>query len=85
MPGAAIDVGLKATVTPVGMPEADSAIELLKPFIAVVLIVELPWLPSATVTEDGDAEIVKLDGPVTVSVTVVLCCVLPPVPVTVIG
>jgi hypothetical protein len=41
-PGAGMDVGLKRTVVPVGIPAADSAIVLLKPPLMVVVIVELP-------------------------------------------
>ena len=84
-PGAEMVAGLKLTVTPEGMPDAESAIELLKPFSAVVVIVEDPWLPSATDNDEGDAEILKVGDPVTVSVTVVLCCTPPPLPVTVRG
>ena len=39
VPGALIVVGVKLVVTPEGMPEADGAIELLKPFIAIVVMV----------------------------------------------
>ena len=85
VPGAAIVAGLKPTVTPVGIPAADSAMELLKPPVAVVEMVEVPWFPSATVSDDGEAEMVKLGGPVTVKVTVVLCWTPPPLPVTVMG
>src|SRR4051794_23401470 len=49
VPGAAIGLGLKLTVVPEGTPEAERVIELLKPFRAVVVIVEVPWLPWATV------------------------------------
>ena len=38
-PGAAIDEGLKLTVTPDGMPDADNAIAELKPPETVVVIV----------------------------------------------
>jgi DNA gyrase inhibitor GyrI len=33
--------------------------ELLKPPLTAVVIVEVPWLPCATVREEGDAETVK--------------------------
>ena len=41
-PGAAMVVGLNETVVPEGIPEADSAIELLKPLLTTVVMVE--WL-----------------------------------------
>jgi hypothetical protein len=86
-PGAAMDVELKPTVTPLGWPLADKAIAELNPPERVVVIVDVPLLPCTTETEVGEAEMVKLAGAeaVTVSVTVV-CCVMPsPEPVTVIG
>ena len=59
-PGAAIDVGLKVAVTPVGWPVADKAMEELKPFATAVVIVDVPLMPCATETEVGDAEMVEL-------------------------
>ena len=59
-PGAAIDVGLKVTVTPVGWPLAVKATAALNPFTTAVLIVEVPLLPCTTETEVGEAEMVKL-------------------------
>jgi hypothetical protein len=41
-PGAAIVLGLKLTVVPLGAPVADRLIALLKPPLTVVLIVEVP-------------------------------------------
>ena len=38
---------------------ADNVMALLKPFRAVVLIVEVPLFPCCTETDDGDALIVK--------------------------
>jgi hypothetical protein len=58
-PGAAIDDGLKETVTPEGCPEAERATALLKPPETVVEIVEAPDDPWTTGTETGDAEIAK--------------------------
>jgi hypothetical protein len=80
-PGAAIEVGLKLTVVPVGTPEADSVIALLKPPLTVVVSVKLPWVVCATVTAVGEAASVKS---ATVKVTVAVCCAPPPLPVTVI-
>lgn len=58
-PGAAIEVGLKVAVTPVGAPLAVNAIAELKPPETAVVIVELPLLPCTTETEVGEAPIVK--------------------------
>ena len=41
-PGAAIGLGLKLTVVPVGTPEADRLIELLNPLLMAVVMVEVP-------------------------------------------
>ena len=84
-PGAGIVCGLKPTVVPVGTPEADRLIALLKPPLTVVVMVDVPWLPCVTEREEGEAEMLKVDAAVTVKVTVVLCCVPPPLPVTVMG
>ena len=71
-PGAAIGLGLKPTVVPDGTPLADRLIALLKAPLTVVVIVELPWPPCATLTEDGAALMVK-SGAATLRVTIVLC------------
>jgi hypothetical protein len=57
-PGAAIDVGLNLTLTPVGWPVADKAIAESKPSETAVVIVEVPLFPRTTETEVGEAEIV---------------------------
>ena len=59
-PGAAMDVGLKVTVTPDGWPVADKAMAELKPPETAVVMVDVPLLPCATETEVGEAERVKL-------------------------
>ena len=84
-PGAAMGVGLKPTVTPVGWPLADKAIAELKPPETMVVIVDVPLLPCTTETEVGEAEMVKLGlaTAVTVRETLVVSVVLPEVPVTV--
>ena len=84
-PGAAMDVGLKLTVTPVGWPLAVSAIAELKPPETAVVMVELPLLPCVTDTEVGEAAIVKAGtgAEVTVRETVAVCVSPPPVPVIV--
>jgi len=85
-PGAGIGFGLKPTVTRDGTPLADKLMDELKPPEIVVVIVEWPELPLVTVTDVGDALMVKLGlVPVTVRVTVVVATRLPEVPVTVIG
>ena len=86
-PGAAMDVGLKLAVTPVGAPDAVSAIAELKPPDTAVLMVEAPLLPCATETEVGEAASVKagLAAAVTVSEIVADSERPPPVPVTVIA
>jgi hypothetical protein len=84
-PGAAIELGLKLTVTRDPWPLADKPIAELKPPEIAVVIVERPELPRATLSDVGEALMVKLGFvPVTVSDTVVLATVLPEVPVTVI-
>src|SRR5271167_3952318 len=87
VPGAGMLAGLKFTVVPDGAPELDRLIELLKPPLIAVVIVEVPWFPCATLSEAGEAEIVKVGCccAVTVSVTVVFCWMPPPLPVTVMG
>lgn len=86
-PGAAMELGLKVTFWALPSPVADKAIAPLKPPEIVVVMVEVPELPLATVIVVGDALIVKLAPAceVTVSVTVVVSVVLPEVPVTVMG
>jgi len=87
-PGAAIEEGLKVTVTSLGSPDADKEMAESKPLPAVVVIVELLELPQVRLNDVGDAPRVKSPPPppvvVTVKVTVVVCVMPPPVPVTVI-
>ena len=84
-PGAAMDVGLNAAVTPVGRPDAERAIAALNPPETAVVMVDLPVLPCVTETEVGEAESVKAGtgAEVTVSEMVAVCVIPPPVPVTV--
>jgi hypothetical protein len=58
-PGAAMEVGLKPTVTPVGWPVAVSATAALKPPETVVEAVADPELPCWIVEELGETEIAK--------------------------
>ena len=84
-PGAAIELGLKLTVTRDPCPLADKAMPELKPPEIAVVIVELPEVPRVMLTDVGEALMAKLGFvPVTVSDTVVVATVLPEVPVTVI-
>lgn len=55
-PEAAIEVGLKLTVVPTGTAVADKMMVELKPPVGVLLMVEIPELPGATVIDAGDAE-----------------------------
>jgi len=84
-PGAAMEVGLKVAVTPLGIPDADRAIAVLNPPETAVVIVEPPLLPCATETEVGEADRVNagVAAAVIVSAIVAVCVMLPPVPVTV--
>ena len=83
-PGAAMELGLKVTLLALPSPEADKVIAELKPPEIVVVMVDVPELPLATLIDVGDALIVKFGFvPVTVSETVVVSTVLPEVPVTV--
>jgi hypothetical protein len=67
-PGAAMDVGLKLTVTPAGWPLAVKATAEEKPPETVVVIVEVPLLPCTTETEVGEAETLR-PGPAEVPVS----------------
>ena len=58
-PGAAMEVGLKLTVTPEGCPLAESAMAELKPPETAVVTVHEPLLPATTETEVGEADIVN--------------------------
>lgn len=85
-PGAAIELGLKLTVTRDPWPLADNPIAELKPPEIAAVIVDLPELPLATLIDVGEALMVKFGFvPVTVSETVVVAVVLPEVPVTLIA
>src|SRR5208337_1605041 len=74
-PGAGIGLGLKLTVVPDGAPELDKPIELLKPPLIAVVIVDVPGLPCWMLSEAGKAEMLKFGCAcaVTVKVTVVFC------------
>jgi hypothetical protein len=84
---AVTDAGLNETAVPAGAPDELSETDCAAPLVTAVEIVTVPFEPCATLTDVGLAEIEKSDGgaAVTVSVTVVVCVALEPVPVTVIG
>ena len=70
---------------PVGKPDAVNATADLKlPEIAVVIVL-VPFAPSATVSNGVPAEIVNVPGAVIFRVTEDVCVTPPPVAVTVIG
>ena len=84
-PGAAMDAGLNAAVTPVGRPDAVRAIAELKPPETPVVMVDEPVLPATTESDVGEAASVNAGtgAEVTVSEMVAVCVMLPPVPLTV--
>ena len=59
VPAPVIEVGLKFTVTLEGWPLADKEMTPSNPPVTVLVMVEVPWLPCVTVTEEGEAESVK--------------------------
>ena len=59
VPAPVIAPGLKPIVTPVGCPDAVNVTGELKPAVVVLVIVEFPEWPGATVTEAGEAERLK--------------------------
>ena len=75
----------KATVTPVGKPEVLSVVAELKLFWLVMVTVLAPFPPCVTVTDEGEAPIVKLGvaAGLTVSAMVALCVSAPETPVIV--
>ena len=84
-PGAAMEAGLKLAEAPEGRPEAINEIAELNPPETVVLMVLWPEDPCAIVIAVGAAEMPKLGvlTGLTVSETVAVCVMPPPVPVTV--
>jgi len=79
--------GLKLTVVPDGIPEADKLTAAAKPLPVMVKMLEVPCSPWAIVRAEGMVRIVKPGCPlgVMVRVTVVVCLTPPPYPITVIG
>jgi len=60
VPAPVIELGLKFMVTPVGCPVALKEMAELNPPATELVMAELPELPCATVTEDGEADKLKL-------------------------
>ena len=58
--GGVTGLGANAAVTPLGKPEALSVVAALKLFWLVMVIVSVPFVPCTTVSDEGDAPIVKL-------------------------
>ena len=87
LPGAGMDVGAKLAVTPAGCPVADKAIAELNPPETVTVRVDEPLLPCTTDTEPGEGVMRKLGvaARYTINVTVAVCVMPPPEPLTVIG
>lgn len=87
LPFAAGVTGLveNAAVTPVGRPVALNVVAELKPPVLVIVMVLVPLAPWVTVTEAGEAAMVKFGVAVefTVSASVVVAVRLPEVPVMV--
>jgi hypothetical protein len=81
-PGALMDAGLNAAVTPAGIPEAVNDIAELKLPVIAVLSVLVPFAPSAAETEAGEAAIVNAGGAGTVRLTFEVWVIPPPEPVT---
>jgi hypothetical protein len=67
VPGAGMGLVPKLTVTPLACPDADNEIAALNPFKAVVLMVDVPEPPRATVTEAGEALMLKSESPLSPS------------------
>ena len=84
-PGAASELGLKVTARPLPCPEADKLIAELNPPETAVVMVDVPVPFLATVIEVGEADTVKARLTVedTVSETVAVWVIPPPVPVIV--
>ena len=80
-----IEDGLKLMDVPLPCPDAESEIVEMLPWVTVVVIVEVPEDPLATLRDVGFAEMVKIGvAAVTVRFTIVVSTVpSEPVPVTV--
>src|SRR6267378_3615553 len=77
------EFGLKVAVTPVGRLDAEKLTLPVKPRIGLMVIVDVPVLPRATLRLLGDAERLKFGPGFTVRAIVVVCVRPPDVPVIV--
>jgi hypothetical protein len=86
VPVPVMELGLKVPVTPVGMPVADKVTAEPKPPETVEVTTANPLCPRSRVPDVGETEMLKAPvvAAVTVSETVAVCVIPPPVPVTVI-
>ena len=87
LPPAVTEVGLSDAVAPEGVPVTDSETVCALPLVTAVEMVEVPEAPCCTLSEAGFALMEKSfagGGPLTTSVTEVVCVADAPVPVTVI-
>ena len=72
--------GLKAAVTPIGRLDAEKVTLPVKPSVGLMVIVDVPVLPRATLRLLGDAERLKFGPGFTVRAIVVVCVRPPDVP-----
>ena len=79
------EAGLNVAVTPVGRPETANVTLPANGLTSVTVIVSVPLAPGATVRVVGEAEMLKLPRPVTVSETEMVALSVPEVPAMVIG
>ncbi len=77
------EFGLKVAVTPVGRLDAEKLTVPVKPRVGLMVIVDVPVLPRATLRLLGDAERLKFGPRFTVRAIVVVCVRPPDVPVIV--
>jgi hypothetical protein len=77
------EFGLKVAVTPVGRLDAEKLTLPVKPRIGLIVIVDVPVLPRATLRLLGDAERLKFGPRFTVRAIVAVCVRPPDVPVIV--
>ena len=76
-------LGLNDAVTPIGRLDAEKLTLPVKPRTGLMVIVDVPVLPRATLRLLGDAERLKFGPGFTVRAIVVVCVKLPDVPVIV--
>jgi len=81
-----MELGLKLPVTPDGMPVADRVTAESKPPETVEVTTAYPLWPRSRYPDVGETEMLKepVVAAVTLSDTVAVCVIPPPVPVTVI-